>query len=212
MPDSETNHTGNYHHGNLREALLHAAVLAIREKGPENLSLRAVARRVGVSQTAPYRHFADKNDLLAELARQTFDELTAVTSAHISPGTSAEDNLFSAGEAYIRYAISNPEKYRLVFGNTIANRQSYPQLCDSGNRSFTVLVELIESGIRSGEFTRAEPRLLANLCWSSIHGFASLCIDGIFDRIEHSWPLDDMIRSQVRLTIRAITAAPAASL
>jgi len=196
----------SYHHGNLRKALLDAAVIAIREQGAENLSLRAVARKVGVSQTAPYRHFADKNDLLVELARQTFDEITATTSAGISTAHSAAENLQCAGEAYLRYAIANPEKYRLIFGNSIANRHNYPQLLESGQRSFNVLLDLIDQGIAHGEFLQRHPMLLANVCWSSIHGFASLCIDGIFARREQPADLDTMIAMQTGMTLRAIAA------
>ena len=102
--------TSSYHHGNLREALLQEAILCIRRAGVENLSLRALARNTGVSQTAPYRHFTDKNALLAELATQAFNELADSTAALIRPQQSAAANMQLAGEAYLRYALQNPEK------------------------------------------------------------------------------------------------------
>ena len=143
---SNQNNATSYHHGNLREALLSAAVDSIREQGAENLSLRALARVVGVSQTAPYRHFADKNGLLVELARQTFDELSRVTSERIDPALNCADNLLRAGEAYLRYAIANPEKYRLIFGSSITQREQYPQLQTAARSAFNVLLQLMAEG------------------------------------------------------------------
>src|SRR5690554_7435538 len=88
------NKTDNtYHHGNLREELLHKAISIIREKGVEKLSLRALARDVGVSQTAPYRHFTDKNELLAELATLALEELANEFLASITLGKSAPENI-----------------------------------------------------------------------------------------------------------------------
>src|SRR5690554_7492436 len=120
-----------YHHGNLREELLHKAISIIREKGVEKLSLRALARDVGVSQTAPYRHFTDKNELLAELATLALEELANEFLASITLGKSAPENIQNAGEVYLRYAFDNPEKYRLMFGRSeehTSELQSRPHL------------------------------------------------------------------------------------
>lgn len=200
--------SNSYHHGNLREALLAEAVTAIREQGPDKLSLRALARAVGVSQTAPYRHFADKNELLVELAKLTFDEITATATACFDAQTNWQSNMMAAGEAYLRYATSNPEKYRLLFGSNIERREQYPLLLEAGQRSFGVLLQLIEEGIKDGEFIDASPMLLANICWSGIHGFASLWIDGIFARRELPGDFDTMLVSQIKATVRAISVTP----
>lgn len=205
---SNQNNATSYHHGNLREALLSAAVDSIREQGAENLSLRALARVVGVSQTAPYRHFADKNGLLVELARQTFDELSRVTSERIDPALNCAENLLRAGEAYLRYAIANPEKYRLIFGSSITQREQYPQLQTAARSAFNVLLQLMAEGAQRGEFLPTEPMLLANNCWSSIHGFALLTIDGVFARKEQPLGFDDMLRVHLQMTLRAIQHNP----
>lgn len=205
---SNQNNATSYHHGNLREALLSAAVDSIREQGAENLSLRALARVVGVSQTAPYRHFADKNGLLVELARQTFDELSRVTSERIDPALNCAENLLRAGEAYLRYAIANPEKYRLIFGSSITQREQYPKLQTAARSAFNVLLQLMAEGAQRGEFLPTEPMLLANNCWSSIHGFALLTIDGVFARKEQPLGFDDMLRVHLQMTLRAIQHNP----
>ncbi|MCD8520689.1 MAG: TetR/AcrR family transcriptional regulator [Saccharospirillaceae bacterium] len=205
---SDPNNATSYHHGNLREALLSAAVDSIREQGAENLSLRALARVVGVSQTAPYRHFADKNGLLVELARQTFDELSGITSGRIDASLSCADNLLRAGEAYLRYAIANPEKYRLIFGSSIVHREQYPPLQTAARSAFNVLLQLMADGTRRGEFLHTDPMILANNCWSSIHGFALLTIDGVFARKEQPLGFDDMLTTHLQLTLRAISREP----
>ncbi len=206
VADAPTQNT--YHHGNLRQALLDAAVTAIRDNGPENLSLRALARSVGVSQTAPYRHFTDKNDLLVELAQQTFTEITRATERAINPADSCQQRMLSAGDAFLRYAAANPEKYKLVFGNSIEHPENYPHLVETGQRCFAVMLTLIDDGIRAGEFIQADAMLLANVCWSGIHGFSSLWIDGLFARRELPADFDTMLSSQIRATVRAISATP----
>jgi len=199
----------SYHHGNLRQALLDAAVVAIRESGPENLSLRAIARRVGVSQTAPYRHFADKNDLLAELARQAFDDINDVITQYTESGNTASERLEQAAIAYLHYAIINPEKYRLVFGNHVQNRFDYSNLVTSGRRCFESFLTLMNTGIKNGEFIDSEPMTLSNTIWSAIHGFAFLCIDGTFDRLEQPLSQDQMIAAQAAMMVRSIARHPA---
>ena len=208
-PDQhQSTETSSYHHGNLREALLQEAILCIRRAGVENLSLRALARNIGVSQTAPYRHFTDKNALLAELATQAFNELADSTAALIRPQQSAATNMQLAGEAYLRYALQNPEKYRLMFGSAIVQRDQYPALVQAGNRGFSILLQLIEQGISSGEFIAHSPLLLANACWSNIHGFALLSIDDLFARRPLPASIDIMLQRQIQFTLRSLQQQP----
>lgn len=195
-----------YHHGNLREELMHTAISTIREKGVEKLSLRALARDVGVSQTAPYRHFADKNALLAELATIALQELATVFLAAITPSKSAAVNIQHAGELYLRYAFDNPEKYRLMFGPTISDRHNYPQLVSAGRAAFTVLQTFIEQGQASGEITKVPAALLANSCWANIHGFALAHMDGLLENLELPASHEEVLTQHIELMVRAIKA------
>ncbi len=195
-----------YHHGNLREELMHTAIKTIREKGVEKLSLRALARDVGVSQTAPYRHFADKNALLAELATLALHELANVFLAAITPSKNAALNIQYAGELYLRYAFANPEKYRLMFGPTISDRQNYPQLVSAGRAAFTVLQNFIEQGQASGEITSVPAPLLANSCWANIHGFALAHMDGLLANLELPASHEEILTQHIQLMVRAIKA------
>ena len=200
--------TGQYHHGNLKVALLQAAVELIRETSVEKLSLRALARKVGVSQTAPYRHFKDKNHLLVEIAKDTFAEMVMVTTKELNPQQTPPQNVCNCGRAYLQYAIDNPERYKLVFGPSIENRENYPDLMEAGMSSFAVLMNLVEQGIDSGDFLDHCPKLLANACWTSMHGFASLAIDGFYQRQELPVDFDTLLEGQVHLAMRAIQRRP----
>ena len=200
--------TGQYHHGNLKVALLQAAVELIRETSVEKLSLRALARKVGVSQTAPYRHFKDKNHLLVEIAKDTFAEMVMVTTKELNPQQTPPQNVCNCGRAYLQYAIDNPERYKLVFGPSIENRENYPDLMEAGMSSFAVLMNLVEQGIDSGDFLDHCPKLLANACWTSMHGFASLAIDGFYQRQELPVNFATLMEGQVQLSMRAIQRQP----
>ncbi|WP_420591840.1 TetR/AcrR family transcriptional regulator [Bacterioplanoides sp.] len=200
--------TGQYHHGNLKVALLQAAVELIRETSVEKLSLRALARKVGVSQTAPYRHFKDKNHLLVEIAKDTFAEMVMVTTKELKPQQTPPQNVCNCGRAYLQYAIDNPERYKLVFGPSIENRENYPDLMEAGMSSFAVLMNLVEQGIDSGDFLDHCPKLLANACWTSMHGFASLAIDGFYQRQELPVDFATLMEGQVQLSMRAIQRQP----
>lgn len=206
--NDQSNEQGNYHHGNLRLALLNAAIEQIKEVGVDKLSLRSIARTVGVSQTAPYRHFKDKNELLAEVAAQAFNELYQVNSSVITPHASALENIQKSGMTYLQYAIENPEKYRLLFGSTIQNRRSYSRMVEAGEQSFQLLIDQVELGIDAGEFIPGCPLLLANTLWTQVHGAASLILDGFYQGRELPMPFNDFLTAQIQIGSRALLRNP----
>jgi AcrR family transcriptional regulator len=168
-----------YHHGNLREALLAKALAVLRHDGVEHVSLRELARELGVSQSAPYRHFAGKESLLAELATQGFRELAGGMRASASKERSGPATALAlAGSGYIRFAVSHPEQYRLMFGKAHVDKSRYPELEAAAKDAFTVLLATIQQGVDGGMFRKAPPMVLAMTAWSLVHGFASLAIDG----------------------------------
>src|SRR5437016_7879863 len=119
-----------YHHGNLRTALLRAAGERLEKQGITALSLREAARRVGVSHNAPYRHFADRETLLAALAAQGFDELAAA----VASGPPAR-----MGEAYVSFALEHPQRFRLMFEGSLSLSR-HPRLREAASRSHEALV------------------------------------------------------------------------
>ena len=118
MPETAASNT--YHHGNLRAELLDTAVEQLRTSSVEDLSLRALAREIGVSQTAPYRHFADKNELLAAMATRGYRELVrALHDAGETASDSPRQELYAFAHAYVTYASNHPQMFKLMFGPSV---------------------------------------------------------------------------------------------
>lgn len=167
----------SYHHGNLRTALLTGADALLEEKGAAHLSLREAARKAGVSQTAPYRHFASKEALMAALAAEAYKELAAAMTAACRAKSDAPGRLHALGGAYVDYATSNPQKFRLMFGPEIADVDDWP---DTKTASDDVRA-LIENTV--GEYLDARRiRMKTQIvpvasAWSLIHGLAMLMVE-----------------------------------
>lgn len=169
----------SYHHGNLREALLQQAEQQLAEVGVEKLSLRAMARSVGVSQTAPYRHFRDKNTLLAALATDGFERLyKAALGSRDELRDRPIDALVAMGMTYVRYAQQHPEIFKLMFGPMLRPRRDYPELFAAGRKVFKGLQDIVEWGLSDGLFrTDASSVHLTNTFWAGVHGVATLSVD-----------------------------------
>jgi len=162
-----------YHHKHLREALLLAALQLIAEVGPGNFTLREVARRAGVSHNAPYRHFRDKDELIAAVAGQGFRELnkTMLDAARLS--TSAIDSLKRAGLAYVEFALRRPEHFTVMFDSQDRRRKS-SDATEAGEQAFATLVTLVKSCQDEGRLPSGDLHRLALLAWSMVHGVAKL--------------------------------------
>ena len=162
-----------YHHGDLRRALLDGALRLIEESGIHHLSLREVARRAGVSHAAPYRHFPDKNALLAAIALEGFALLTeSLVSARV-PGKPLFSFLESAW-AYVSFALAHPAHMAVMFGTAIDEPAACPGLPEESAGAFQVLVHYIEEAQRAGALRTADSRTLAMAAWSLVHGLAML--------------------------------------
>jgi AcrR family transcriptional regulator len=194
----------SYHHGNLRQELLDVAIKHLRQWGPDKISLRALAREIGVSQTAPYRHFADKNALLAALAADGYARLTAVTETEAGRYQEPAEQIFQAGLVYIHFARDNPDLYKLMFGPVIENPESYPELKASGSQSFETILGIARRGVEDGSFAQEDTALIAMSCWSMVHGIASLWIDGMYSCADSGLSEDVVVAGTLRLALRGI--------
>lgn len=170
-----------YHHGNLRRALLDAAIHLIRKDGADALTLRGAARAAGVSQAAPYRHFADKDELLAAVAEEGFRLMAAGMRAAAEHPNDAIRRFRACGLAYIAFARAHPEHFRVMFGPYVANRAKYPDLKDAASESFGLLEARIADAQKAGFIVDGDVRSLAIATWSTTHGFASLLVNGQLD-------------------------------
>jgi AcrR family transcriptional regulator len=169
---------GSFHHGDLRRALLDAAGEILDRRGPLEVGLRAVARAAGVSQTAPYRHFTDKEALLAAVAAQGLAGLGERAAAAVAAAHGPEEALRAVGRAYVQVAVARPHLFRLMFGPEVSDKARYPEVREAGERAFAVVVAAIAAGQRAGTIRDGEPGELALVVWSAVHGFASLIVDG----------------------------------
>ncbi len=174
-----TDQASAYHHGDLRAALLAEAATMITEGGAAGVTMREIGRRLGVSRSAPYRHFADKSALLVAVAAAGFNRLRGRLEAIEAgaPRTSVE-RLRRLGGEYVRFALENPAHYRLMYGREALTREELPELKEAANALFEELVGVFRSYQRSGTVKRQDPRAQAYVAWSAMHGLASLMIEG----------------------------------
>ena len=197
-----------YHHGDLQQELLCAAGRLLEESNVAKLSMRAVAKEVGVSHTAPYRHFKDKESLLAGIAGQGFQMLSAqmATATATLPHDPA-GQILQAGYAYVELALTHPQCTQLMFGGILPCDDTYPELRSAGQNAFQGLKTIIEDGQRSGIFKAGDIELLSLSVWSGIHGLTLLLVGGNLPEIlSEDFENRDLIRSIVRDMLEGLVA------
>ena len=180
---STTKISTNYHHGDLYSSLLTTASAMISEGGVESLSLRKLAMRIGVSRTAAYHHFKDKNDLLIAIAAQGF-----ITWKKQAEEIFCHENLTDREKYkafvgyYVQFATENPAIYQLMFGGTLwKDKESPSKLKEVAYPSFQFQVEMTKAWQAKGLLPNSPNTLrLAQVTWATLHGIAQLVIDGIY--------------------------------
>ncbi|MCQ4084439.1 TetR/AcrR family transcriptional regulator [Streptomyces sp. RB6PN25] len=189
----------SYHHGDLRAACLRAARQLLEENGSAGLSLRAVARRAGVSPTAPYRHYADRDALVSAVAAEGYRELAGyLAAAHHSPST--PDDLAAAAVAYVRFALDHPALFRVMFV------EPCDPTSDDRVAATAAISEYVGTIVRHA-FPGADPDALSTAVWALVHGLAFLHLDG---KLDASTP--DTVADRVRAAVHALlSASPAPS-
>jgi AcrR family transcriptional regulator len=158
-----------YHHGDLRNGLLEAARAILEEESLAALTLRAVARKAGVSHAAPYRHFPNHEALLVELSIEGFDELREALSEAAKAQGSESDKIANIGAAYMRFVAQRPALARLMFGGQLPNRDQFPALAHKAD----------SIGQEIGEALHDSALGLA--VWSAVHGLAMLVLENVID-------------------------------
>ncbi|MFF5093881.1 MULTISPECIES: TetR/AcrR family transcriptional regulator [Actinosynnema] len=162
-----------YHHGKLREALLDAAGRSVREHGVEQLSLRELAREVGVSHAAPRRHFPDRQALLDALAISGFERLDAeLRTAVAGAGADYRDRLVTATRAYFRFAVDDPALLELMY--TGKHRPGADAVVAAVEAPLGLLEELLAEGQERGELDAGDPERIGVLMFATVHGLAAM--------------------------------------
>ena len=175
----ETKERGGYHHGDLAAALVTAALEIIDESGVAALTLRAAARRAGVSHAAPAHHFGDKRGLLAAVAEDGFRLQTEAMRRGAEEAPDIALSAFRAvGSAYITFAIEHPARFRVMFHAELADKSQYPTLVEAAAESLGMLHDGIVACQQAGFVRQGNPEAIALLTWSSVHGLASLAVNG----------------------------------
>ena len=169
---------GQYHHGDLRRALLEEALRTIQTDGVEHLTLRAVGEKLGVSRTALYRHFSDKQALLAVVGREGFRMLRLSLTAALEQHGRGREGFEAMGIAYVRFAVAHSSHYRVMFGRFIESCSKDEEFVQEAAAAFQVLVDSLVEQQQAGLVRRDDPITLARFIWSIVHGIAMLVIDG----------------------------------
>ena len=193
-------HERPYHHGDLRRAIVKAALEILRETQSLEFSLRELARRAGVSHNAPYKHFADKRELLAAVSAAGFEMLTKRMARAIAGRGNARDQLFAMLRAYIDHGVDNPALYRLMFGGYLTGPNDGRPAIElaEAEKTKTVLAGLIVAGGlgRAIADTPRNERKIAGAilaCWSLVHGLTLLLADGLVGPKKKSGELGDSL-------------------
>lgn len=185
-----------YHHGDLREVLLELAVEHIAAVGVERLSIRELARRAGVSATAPFRHFPDKLTLLGALAIEGFTELANRMQIPAQRKQDREAQFVQLGITYVEFAEDYPVHYQLMFGAVLGDFSKFPELQQAASNAYSMLDKLL-TAIKAEEKLHVDVNLLGGLVWSTVHGIASLKLN--------VFPAEQSLDAPPRQAVKALT-------
>lgn len=174
----------SYHHGDLRSALLDAALVIISEQGPQMLTIREVARRAGVSHAAPYRHFADKDELIVAVVEQGFT-LMHDTMQRVKEAADPDplSQFAASGMAYIDFALNNPAYYRVMYSGDLLASKGMESLRHTSSETFVEMVENMKTCQALGILRPDNPEKQALAILSAVHGFVTLVNDKRVDAL-----------------------------
>ena len=172
-----------YHHGDLKNALIQAGMEILAEEGLGSLSLRKVAKQAGVSHAAPYSHFKDKQALIAAISTEGFRRLYIQLESVLKEYEAQPDILLvETAWAYMQFALNETDCFKLMFSSALEKEKEYPDFVAVSQKSFAQLVKIVEICQQGGALKAGELDLLAVKLWSSVHGFASLYLEGQISR------------------------------
>ena len=167
-----------YHHGDLRNALIQAGLELLEEGNAQEIDLRKVARRAGVSHAAPYRHFADKQALIAAICEDGFRLLAQQIRESLQKQPDEPfEQLLGIAHAYVHFAQDHPWLMREMFSGLTIEREKYESLHKVSKDVYRLYAAVIERGQEQGKLATGKPAALAAVLWSALHGLAMLLIE-----------------------------------
>ena len=198
-----------YHHGNLREALVQAALALIAEKGPSGFSFAEASRAAGVSPAAPYRHYRDRDALMADVASRGFERFAAALGEAWRGGKPDPIQAFlNMGRAYIAFARAEPALYAAMFESALP-RGTYPNLDEAGSRAFAVVREASEAVVATLPSADRPPALMMSLhAWSMAHGIAALFARGDSGRRPIPMSAEDLLEAEMHIYLQGLRGSP----
>ncbi|MFJ5534871.1 TetR/AcrR family transcriptional regulator [Streptomyces sp. NPDC093261] len=194
---------GSYHHGNLRAALLERAEAVLTESGAVGLSLRGLARDLGVSHAAPTRHFRDRQAVLDALVVDGFTELNRRLQAAADGPGPVEQRLIALGRAYLGFAVERAALLQLMF-TAKHEEQSSQELRELGHHALEIAARLIAEAQQDGVVRLGDPVRLAQVAFSTVHGLATLAVGGLLD----DTPLDEATDLALQVLLAGLRATP----
>ncbi|MBU1218002.1 TetR/AcrR family transcriptional regulator [bacterium] len=205
----------DYHHGNLKEEFLRIAFDYIAENDVENLTLKILSDATGTSRSAIYRHFSSKDKLIETMIIKGFEEFDASVSPILRETSKPLiDRFYVSGKSYLEFAKQNSNLYRLLFGKRHANiRENIMSITNEECSGFSALKLAIEEGQKSGALKKEDSFQRTILIWSSLHGLASLIIDGFMDvdKIDtelYDKMFQDMLAASLSNKVKILSSIP----
>ena len=168
-----------YHHGDLKNALIEAGIKILSKEGAGGLSLRKVAKQAGVSHSAPYAHFTDKQSLIAAISTEGFKQLyTELDAAILSYPSDPKQQLMEGAWAYVQFAINNTDAFKIMFSGVLEKERDYPSFVEISHKTFERVVDIVKSCQEAGVLHAAPPEIIAVAVWGQLHGIISLILEG----------------------------------
>lgn len=192
-----------YHHGDLKNALIQAGVEILAKEGVSGLSLRKVASHAGVSHSAPYSHFKDKQSLIAAITTESFRQLYDELRNAIAPFSNDPKRQLAEGAvAYAQFALDHTDMFKIMFSGVLEKEKEYPAYVEATRQTFGQVVEVIKACQDAGVLRPAPPEVMAVSIWGQVHGIVSLALEG---QISHMVLDRHSVRELVSLAIEHFT-------
>lgn len=189
----------NYHHGDLKTAVLERALELVQKKGEANFTLRELAKSLKVTHAAVYRHFKSKDDLLSQIAKLGFSELADSFQKELSKNLKSDKSLIRLGERYIEFAQKNPGYYHCMFPQDPGQKKLRHKVKPSTqSAAFLILHKTIQEGVTNRTFRKMDALLATKSIWSGVHGFSLLTLDRQVSSSLKSAHLEFLVRNLLR--------------